>query len=749
MIIDRNLRRFIVYAEDSVLEALRRISDNRCRIIFLLTESGRLEGVLTDGDLRRWLVSQPSVNLSIPAKTISNKDFVFAFSDDPQSSILGLFNDRVTHVPIVDRQMHLSGVAYLQADGILIGPHRIADELPAFIVAEIGNNHNGDLDLCRKLIDAAAWAGADCAKFQMRNLGSLYRSAAQADDPSEDLGSQYTLDLLSRFNLSKEALFAAFDHCHSRNIIPLCTPWDAESVAALEEYGMPAYKVASADLTNIDLLRRVAQTRKPILLSTGMSTDKEIREAVSELRACGARFVLLHCNSTYPAPFRDINLRYMERLRGIGQCPVGYSGHERGYNVAVAAVAQGARVIEKHLTLDRSMEGNDHKVSLLPAEFAAMVKAIREVEQALGSAGERKLTQGEIMNREVLAKSLIAARDIAAGEIITSDSIDVKSPGRGLQPNHRNRLMGRPAIRPIRRGDFFYPSDLGEKGAAPRQYRFRRPWGVPVRYHDHQEILSRVTPDFLEYHLSYKDLDIALGDYFDRPLDTGLVVHAPELFAHDHILDLCSPDEAYRLRSIEEMRRVIAVTRALQGFHRRTQRPLIVTNLGGFTDEEPLSTAEREKRYELLQDSLGRLDASGVEIIAQTMPPFPWHFGGQRLHNLFVDPQEIVEFCLSTMNFRICLDISHSKLACNHFKWSFGRFVATVAPYIAHLHIVDARGVDGEGLQIGEGDVDFAALADQLDQLAPHASFIPEIWQGHKNAGEGFWIALDRLEQFF
>ncbi|MEI2420999.1 N-acetylneuraminate synthase family protein, partial [Arthrospira platensis SPKY2] len=187
-----------------------------------------------------------------------------------------------------------------------------------------------------------------------------------ANDAKEDLGAQYTLDLLSRFQLTPEEMLQAFDYCRESGILPLCTPWDIKTVKLLENYRMPAYKVASADLTNHDLLKALVDTGKPLICSTGMSTESEIKESVALLQKMGAMYVLLHCNSTYPAPFKDINLNYLDKLAKIGNCPVGYSGHERGYHVAIAAVAKGAKVIEKHFTLDKTMEGNDHKVSLLP-----------------------------------------------------------------------------------------------------------------------------------------------------------------------------------------------------------------------------------------------------------------------------------------------------------------------------------------------------------------------------------------------
>ena len=748
MLIDRNLSKYIVFSEDSILNALKKISDNKSRIIFSVTESGVLEGVLTDGDLRRWLVEQNTIDLNQAVSHISNKRFKYASCEEDPEKINSYFSEQIEFIPLLDDNDRLVAIAGKRPNEIKIGDFIINNESPTFIIAEIGNNHNGSLDLAKKLIDQAIAAGANCAKFQLRSLKSLYHNAGNADDASEDLGSQYTLDLLSRFQLSDEEMLQAFDYCKQKGILPLCTPWDLDSLNILENYGMVGYKVASADLTNHELLKALAKTGKPLICSTGMSTEAEISESVKLLQKLGAMYVLLHCNSTYPAPFKDVNLNYINRLKELGDCPVGYSGHERGINIAIAAVSKGAKVIEKHFTLDKSMEGNDHKVSLLPEEFKSMVEGVRQVEEALGTASERQLSQGELMNRETLAKSLIINCDLQPGEVITEAMIEVKSPGKGLQPNRRKELIGKKAKRPLKIGDFFFASDLEEAQITAKNYKFNRPWGLPVRYHDFTKLLIKSNPDLLEFHLSYKDLEQDIKQYFDNTYDLDFVVHSPELFAGDHVLDLCSLDEDYRNHSIQELQRVIDITRQLKPYFKKASRPLIVTNIGGFTLDEPLPINQRQKYYELLLDSLSKLDQEGVEIIPQTMPPFPWHFGGQRYHNLFVAPQDIAEFC-SQHNYRICLDISHSKLACNHHNFSFKEFVEKVGFYTAHLHIADAEGLDGEGLQIENGDIDFPALAEDLKKTAPNASFIPEIWQGHKNEGEGFWLALERLEIFF
>lgn len=749
MIIDRAIFPYVCVTHDSISTALEKISKNKARFVCCVTEHGKLEGVLTDGDFRRWLLEQEETDLSQPVGEICNRVVHTVVADTPPEEIASLFSDAITFVPVVDAFGRLVAVARPSAPEIRIEEFVIGAGQPAFLIAEIGINHNGSLELAKQLIDEAQAAGADCAKFQMRNLTELYRNAGDTEDVREDLGTQYTLEVLARSMLSDEDMLRCFDHCRKRGILPLCTPWDLHSLRVLEDYGMPAFKVASPDLTNHDLLRAMAAIGKPMILSTGMSREGEIRETVTLLRKLGAPFVLLHCNSAYPAPFKDVNLRYLEKLRKIGGCPVGYSGHERGFAIPVAAVAQGAKVIEKHLTIDRAMEGNDHKVSLLPAEFAQMVEAIRNVEEAMGSGGTRRLTQGERLNRVSLAKSVVAAVPIETGSTIRRDMIEIKSPGRGLQPNRAGQLVGSIAKRDLVPGDFFYESDLTDVGAEPRPYQFARPWGVPVRYHDYAVLLGKVPHvDLLEFHLSYKDMDQDMHQFFDRSFDLELVVHSPDLFAGDHLLNLAAEDEQYRARSIAELQRTLDVVRDMRQYFTQTERVKVVASLGGFTKDAPLPREERAHLYDLVADSLSRLDQTGVELLLQTLPPYPWYFGGQLYCNLFVDADEIAAFCEQRGN-RVCLDVSHAKLTCNDRNASFKEYVDLVAPHAAHLHVVDASGTDSEGLQIGEGEVDFAQLADQLGRLCPQASFIPEIWQGHKNEGEGFWVALDRLEHWF
>tara|TARA_Y100000768_G_scaffold388831_1_gene387653 strand:+ start:5567 stop:7450 length:1884 start_codon:yes stop_codon:yes gene_type:complete len=627
---------------------------------------------------------------------------------------------------------------------MLVGSHEISSKR-IFIIAEIGNNHNGSFDAAIDLIDKAHDSGADCAKFQLRHIDEVYRSKS-IKKSGEDLGTEYVIDLLRKFELPVQDHFRLNDYCKSKGITYLCTPWDSSSVDVLEEIGVPAYKVASADLTNLPLIKYISKTKKPMFLSTGMSTLEEISYTTQYLNNLYSEFVLLHCNSTYPAPIDDINLKFIHALKNI-HSNIGYSGHERGINITLAASAMDICLIERHFTTDRSLEGPDHAASLTPNEFKNMVESVREIERSIGN-GIRTMSQGEMINRENLSKSLVASRDLDKGKILTIEDIKVRSPGQGLSPQYIDKLVGVKIDRKISEEDYFFLTDISKDITTAKIYSFSRPWGIPVRHHDFNQFNELISPDIFEFHLSYSDLNLNLSDYFKGEYQSGFVIHAPELFENSHLLDLASNDKSYLKTSINNMQKVINLTRDFKKYFPNTNKPLIVTNIGGFSMDKNFLPHEVASSYKVFQDSLERLDMEGIELIPQTMAPFPWHFGGQRYQNLFVHPDEIINICES-LNLRICFDVSHSMLTCNHFNYDFYEFCKAVGPYAAHLHIGDASGINGEGLQVGDGEIDFVKMSEILNDLSPNASFIPEIWQGHKNRGEGFWIALEKLESVF
>ncbi|MFU8774020.1 MAG: N-acetylneuraminate synthase family protein, partial [Anaerolineales bacterium] len=387
---------------------------------------------------------------------------------------------------------------------IKIGDRLVGDDQPTYIIAEIGVNHNGILPLALELIDVAVSAGADAVKFQKRNLEKLYARKYLDNANSGEKTLRYLLPILQQVELPDSDYEKILDYCWQKGITFMSSAFDVDSADFLEALGVPAYKVASADLTNLPLLDHLVKKGKPLILSTGMSRMDEVEVTVNFLKQRGASFALLHCNSTYPAAFEDINLRFMERLREFG-VPVGYSGHERGIAVSTVASALGAAIIERHITLDRTMDGPDHAASLEPQGFNKLVRDIRQVDMALGTGEEKYMSRGEILNREVLGKSLVAARDIQPGEVISAEMVAVKGPALGISPQHYPQLVNRRATRVIQADEPFFERDLGVEVQLDVAHTLPLDWGFTVRFRDFEDLLI-YEPRLLEYHFTDQDL---------------------------------------------------------------------------------------------------------------------------------------------------------------------------------------------------------------------------------------------------
>jgi N-acetylneuraminate synthase len=338
---------------------------------------------------------------------------------------------------------------------------------------------------------------------------------------------------------------------------------------------------------------------------------------------------------------------------------------------------------------------------------------------------------------------VIAARAIEPGEVFEQNMLRVASPGQGLPPYRLIDLLGKKAGRAIPQGDFLFDSDLSEQAEVRREFAMPILWGVPVRYHDFLQYEQWIKPDLFEFHLSYRDLSVAPQAYLRQVECSRLVVHAPELFENSELLDLVADDLEYRQRSIANLQRVVDATLQIAVFFPNADSLLIVANIGGFSADEPFPVSQRAELYRRFQESCAQVDFGRTELIPQNMAPFPWHFGGQRHQNIFMMPQELAEQA-KALNLRLCLDLSHLQMACFHFGLDFQAALALLLPHSAHLHVADAKGSNGEGVIMGTGDVDWPATWAQL-KAYPQVSFIPEVWQGHKDHGAGFWSALDFL----
>lgn len=344
---------------------------------------------------------------------------------------------------------------------ITIAGRRIGPGEPCFIIAEAGVNHNGDPDLARELVKVAAKAGADAVKFQTFRASDLVSpQAAKADYQTATTGIGTQLDMLAALELSEDAHRHLMKECAAHGILFLSSPFDHGSADLLERLGVAAFKVGSGELTNHPLLARLAATRKPVILSTGMASLDEVTAAVDAFReAEGRNLALLHCVSAYPANPADVNLRAMATLQGKFSVPIGYSDHTLGNEVAFAAVAMGACIIEKHFTLDRSMTGPDHQASATPDELAELVRGIRKIEAALGS-GRKVPTQAERDVAKVARKSLVYAMGLPAGTILRGSYLTALRPGDGIPPSDAPNVIGRTLSRAVKPYAKVKPDDL-------------------------------------------------------------------------------------------------------------------------------------------------------------------------------------------------------------------------------------------------------------------------------------------------
>ncbi|HCC53625.1 MAG TPA: hypothetical protein DEQ20_01665 [Desulfobulbaceae bacterium] len=623
---------------------------------------------------------------------------------------------------------------------IRIGRHTIGEEMPTYIVAEIGINHNGDETLAAQLITEAAKAGVDAVKFQKRDLPSLYPQELLDSPEKSEQAFQYMIPLLKEVELPEASYPRLKKQCEALGLDFLCTPFDLKSANFLNDLGVSAFKIASADLTNLDLLEHVAAFGKPLIVSTGMSLWEEIETAVAFLRKQPAPFALLHCRSVYPVWPRDVNLRMINKLKKF-DCPVGYSGHEMGLVISLAAASMGAAIIEKHLTLDRKMKGPDHKISLEPYEFKRLVRDIRITDQAVGKS-KRVLLRGEILNRELFGKSLLAAQDIPAGSIINREMVVVRGPGKGLSPQKLPQLLGATTRRKIDVGDFFLVCDLpGEflPESSLANLSFKSDWGLIARFTDGPAMLAH-HPKAIEFHLAEKDFQ--LPHEINEAHDCRLIVHAPE-YIGDKLHDLASGSEEIRRKSVAQTLQSLAITRELTPYFQG--QPKLITHPGAMSLNTKLNP---ETLAVALARSVREIKAAigdDVEFLLENLPPYPWYFGGQWKGNYFMAAEEIAAFC-DQEGIKLCFDLSHAALYCNAKDTDLAEYIRLLRPYIRHIHFADAYGLDGEGMQIGEGDID-------LDRIIPlfadyRGTWMPEIWRGHLDNGAGFITALQRLNKY-
>jgi sialic acid synthase SpsE/endonuclease IV len=609
-----------------------------------------------------------------------------------------------------------------------------------YVIAEIGINHNGSLDEALYLVRAAVEAGADAVKFQKRKLAEIYVASLLNDPNSAEWSFQYLIPQLEALELPEEHFVVLRDEARKLGVDFIVTPFDHVSADFVATLGLDAVKFSSADLTNWPLISHaLGKITCPAIFSTGMWEDGVIRKSAKFIGDnFKNRYAMLLCQSTYPAPPEALNLRYLHTLEGLAPM-IGYSGHERGVEASLLAHALGATIIEKHITRDASQLGPDHKASLTPDEFKDLVDQLKKARIMLGQ--DRKvITQAEHLNREVFAKSLVVKRDMAVGESISLADIKFMSPGKGITPDRLEEVLGKVLMRKKSADDYVTDQDF-EKAVTVEEwpaFKFNKQWGVKCRFHDFHTYKKLETP-VVEFHCS--DLDVT-SDVNVSSTHSALIMHAPEIIGRD-LFDLCSDNREVILKSVDILEKTIVRTRGLAPGFRAGVKPKIVLHVGGMSlGDGDYSCADLTGKAEhVLRD----IDVSGVELLPENLPPRPWYLGGQWHQWGFMRPEDMASFCKS-LSLGMTFDICHAQLYCKYAGIDLVDYAKIVMPYVRHVHISDAHGIDGEGVQIGEGELDFDAIFRHLEKLK--FSWVPEIWSGHVNHGAGTHHALCCLEKY-
>lgn len=617
-----------------------------------------------------------------------------------------------------------------------------------YIISEIGINHNGSLDTALKLIYKSYEAGVDAVKFQKRNLEKIYSKHILNDSNSAEWNFEYLIPLLQELELSKKDYLTINKTCKKLDLDLIITPMDEESAEFVSTLEVKAFKIASADMTNLSLIKKCASYNLPLIISTGMWSEEDIVKCVKFYKKHNIRYSLLLANSTYPAPYEDIGLNFLKTLKSLSNI-VGYSGHERGIFIPIAAIALGAQIIEKHITLDRNQKGPDHKASMLPQQWEEMVKNIRSLEKSLKNI--KYVNQAETLNKEAFAKSATAKKHFLKGHILLETDIVFKSPGKGIFEHEISDYIGKELKENIPQGKFISKENFNNTVLIKnwKQFNFSKKWGVKCRFHDY-ETYKQVKPPVIEFHCSQSDLDI---EFTEKNTDSELIIHAPEIFDRE-LVNICSKDERIVQKSLDIIQKSIDKTIKISKNWPLT-KPKMVVHLGGMSLDLLDSTKYKLNRLSTHDEMISiaihnfkklQFNPDEIEIIPENLPPRPWYLGGEWHQYGFAPYSDMVRFCKETRT-QMTYDICHAQLQCNLENITLAEYTKNVIPYVAHMHISDAIGLNGEGIQMFEGEIDFKSTFDIAKDY--DFSWVTEIWSGHLHNGSGMYKALQDLENNF
>lgn len=604
--------------------------------------------------------------------------------------------------------------------------------MPVKIIAEIGINHDGVYDRAESLVREAAAAGVWAVKFQYRNLDNAY-----ADGASE-IGDEILSHEIEKTYL-EPALIVKLSHlAHDLGMKVGISYFDAPDMHDFVEEAdvFDFHKVPSAELSSTSLIDAMLATGNDVFISTGAHTEKEVEEALS--RIANHNWLPFHCISNYPTALQNAQLGYITHMQQRWARDVGFSSHDDNWEVCLLAMQLGASVIERHITLDKQAQGLDHSTSSTPDEFLKLCSFAANMDAIMAGNAERSPNQGELMNRQNLGRSFHAGHDIAKGDIIRLDDLVYRSPNVGLGGKAMAGFVGKPALHhlcagaPLSESDFVTPELLSDAALAFAQ---KKNVSLPVRLHDMNMVKQQFPLNAFEFHLSFNEVrsDLSVKDIDP---DCRYSIHLPDYVSSTQLMDPFSGDANQSAASMDLIKRTASFANALQDL--TGNKVPVVGSFSVIHDDLDLF-------FDSHADLIRKFQNDGVDIMPQWLPPIAWYFGGSvRLNamNNLADMEQIKRHDLM-----ICMDVCHLIMGRNYFGFDASDVIERLSANVGHVHIADAAGIDGEGLQFGDGE------HENLDLLRRSLDFdcikVIEVWQGHLDRGAGFRKSLQRFYEVF
>ena len=589
------------------------------------------------------------------------------------------------------------------------------------IIAEIGINHGGSAAAAKKLIDAAAAAGVDKVKFQYRNLTGAY------SDNSQQIGDEILKNEIDRNYLPPETIVGLSDYARSLDLKAGISFFLTDDLGDFAEiaHEFDFLKVPSAAFENSALIARFEKIGLPCIISTGAQEECSVRHTLERLDP--NTWTVLHCISNYPVAIGNSELGYLEHLRKIWSGAIGYSSHDRNWEVCLLALQHGVSVIERHITLDKQANGLDHSSSSTPDEFHTLAQFCRNLTFIESGNGERSPNQGERLNLQNLGRSFYAKKELDTGHPIVLNDLVLRSPRIGLTQDEILAKLPAKSVRYVSAGSVIDTTVFdNRRRLSDEVIAFARECQIslPVRFHDFAELSARIPIGRYEFHLSFGDLQ--------RRIDLNRIsaantysIHMPDYVDSTHLVDLLAPDSAQRDASQLILDKSADFARQLQD---RTGEIVLIV---GSVSTVPGDRADFHARYHEIFSEYRRRD---VTILPQWLPPIAWYFGGAECLVAMNDLED-VRF-LREYNTPICMDICHLALGESYFGFNAVEVFDDLAPLTQHIHISDAIGQHGEGIPLGQGDEKNQTLIERA--VAFNCVKVIEVWQGHLDNGLGF-----------